>query len=433
MDTSPPLNNQDLQQQLDDLRTAVDNTTSFIFMKDLQGRYTFVNHQVQRFFGMPYEEIVGQDDALLFSLEASRDLKEIDEQVLSRGQTVEGQERNIIAATGEERYFWSVKRPLFDEQGAVRGLTGVCTDITDKIRLEKALREKQALLETVLDHAPACIYFKDPERRYVYLNQQTAALYGHDAEAMIGARDEDLLPPESADSCRRLDERVLASRESQSDEERLSDPDGNTRVYETHKVPILGEDGSFSGFIGFSRDITETRQLQSRLERMAHEDQLTGLPNRRRTEQILEEEVNRAHRNGQPLSLLALDLDHFKWVNDRHGHEVGDHVLIQVGMVLSERLRSTDTLGRWGGEEFFVILPDTRPEGAQQVAETLRETMASCVRVDDTPVTVSIGVTGYTREEGLNAFIQRADDMLYRAKHSGRNQVALISSQAAFR
>ncbi|MGM0451349.1 MAG: GGDEF domain-containing protein, partial [Pseudomonadota bacterium] len=139
------------------------------------------------------------------------------------------------------------------------------------------------------------------------------------------------------------------------------------------------------------------------------------------------------HRNGRPLSLLALDLDHFKWVNDRHGHDVGDQVLVQVGVVLGERLRSTDTLGRWGGEEFFVILPDTDIEGAQQVAETLRESMASCVHVDGTPVTVSIGVTGYTREEGLKAFIQRADDILYQAKHSGRNQVALISSHAALR
>lgn len=433
MDTTTPLDTMALRQQLDGLRTAVDNTDSFIFMKDLEGRYTFANHQVQRLFGMSMEDIIGQDDTILFSLEASRDLKETDEQVLSQGRTLECQERNIIAATGEERYFWTVKQPLFDGQGSVRGLAGVCTEITEKIQLEKALREKQALLETALDHAPACIYLKDSDRRYVYLNQQTAALYGHEAETIIGSRDEDLLAPESAESCRQLDDRVLASHESQTNEERLPDQNGNTRVYETHKVPIIGEDGAFTGVIGFSQDMTETRQLQNQLDRMAHEDQLTGLPNRRRTEQILEEEINRAHRNGQPLSLLALDLDHFKWVNDRHGHDVGDHVLVQVGVVLGERLRSTDTLGRWGGEEFFVILPDTHPEGAQQVAETLRETMASCVQVDSTPVTVSIGVTEYSREEGLKAFIQRADDILYRAKHSGRNQVALISSHAAFR
>lgn len=433
MDTTTPRDTMDLRQQLDDLRTAVDNTGSFIFIKDRQGCYTFVNHQVQRLFGMSMDEILGQDDSIFFSLEASRDLKEVDEQVLGQGRPLECQERNIIAATGEERFFWTVKRPLFDEQGAVRGLAGVCTDITEKIQLEKALREKQTLLETVLDHAPACIYLKDPERRYVYLNQQTAALYGHEAKAMIGSRDEDLLTPESAESCRQLDDRVLASREPHTDEERVSDPNGNTRVYETHKVPIIGEDGAFTGFIGFSQDMTEARQLQKKLDRMAHEDQLTGLPNRRRTEQILEEEINRSHRTGQPLSLLALDLDHFKWVNDRHGHDVGDHVLIQVGVVLGERLRSTDTLGRWGGEEFFAILPDTGPEGAQQVAETLRETMASCVQVDNTPVTVSIGVTEYTEEEGLKAFIQRADNILYRAKHSGRNQVALISSHAAFK
>ena len=433
METGKPHSTTDNHRQLDDLRATVDSIGSFIFMKDAHGRYTYVNERVRDLFDLPEEAILGRDDSTFFSLDQSRDLRENDQQVLLQGQTIETQERNVLAATGEERWFWTVKRPLFRTDGSIRGMSGVCTDITEKVQLERALREKQDLLETVLDHAPACIYLKDPERRYIYLNHRTATLYGREPDAIVGARDEDLLPRETADNCRELDQRVLATREPQRGEETFRTDDGVERVYETHKVPLLSGEGGFTGFIGFSQDMTETRQLRQRLERMAHEDQLTGLPNRRRTEQVLEEEINRVHRSSQPLSLLALDLDHFKWVNDQHGHEVGDQVLIQVGVTLGARLRSTDTLGRWGGEEFFVILPATDLTGAQQVAETLRQTTETCIHAGGTPVTVSIGVTQYDQSQSLRAFIQHADGLLYHAKHSGRNQVALISSQAAFR
>ena len=433
METPEPLDTRDALQQLQDLQATVDSVGSFIFMKDRHGRYTYANQRVQALFDLPLDAILGRDDSAFFSLDASRDLQENDRQVLVHGRTIETEERNVIVGTGEERWYWTVKRPLFSADGSVRGMAGVSTDITEKVQLEKALREKQKLLETVLDHSPACIYLKDTERRYVYLNQHTASLYGHTAETIIGQRDEDVLPSASADSCRHLDERLLATCQPQSDEEAVSDQNGTPRIYETQKVPLVSEDGALTGFIGFSRDMTETRRLQKRLERMAHEDQLTGLPNRRRTKQILEEEINRSHRSGQPLSLLALDLDYFKWVNDQHGHDVGDQVLVQMGITLSERLRSTDTLGRWGGEEFFVILPETGAEGARQVAETLRQTSASCVLIGETPITVSIGVTEYKLTESLRTFIQRADSILYEAKYSGRNQVSMISSQAALR
>lgn len=433
METPEPLDTGDALQQLQDLQATVDSIGSFIFMKDCYGRYTYANQRVQALFGLPMDAIVGRDDSAFFSLDVSRDLRVNDETVLNHGRTVESEEHNVIANTGEERWYWSVKRPLFNADGSIRGMAGISTDITEKIQLEEALREKQKLLETVLDHSPACIYLKDTDRRYVYLNQQTASLYGHEAETIIGRRDEDVMPSADAENCRHLDERIMATCEPQSNEDEVSDQHGSARIYETHKVPLINDDGTLTGFIGFSRDMTETRRLQQELERMAHEDQLTGLPNRRRTERILKEEINRSHRSGQPLSLLALDLDHFKWVNDQHGHDVGDQVLVQIGVTLSERLRSTDTLGRWGGEEFFVILPETGAEGARQVAESLRQTSVSRVQVGDTPVTISVGVTEYKHTEGLRAFIQRADSILYEAKYSGRNQVSLISSQAALR
>ncbi|XOZ34134.1 PAS domain-containing protein [Halomonadaceae bacterium KBTZ08] len=433
MESSKSAATMDTRQQLEDLRTTVDSIGSFVFMKDREGRYTYVNQRVQALFGCSMDAIIGKDDSAFFSLADSRDLKENDYQVLIQGRTIETQEYNVIAETGEERWYWTIKRPLYNDDGTIRGMAGVSTDITEKIRLEKALREKQKLLGTVLDHAPACIYLKDTDRRYVYLNQHTACLYGQKPENILGRRDEEILPPTSAENCRILDERLLNTHQPQSAEEELPDQNGNLRIYETQNVPLRNEEGGFTGFIGFSRDITETRHLQQKLERMAHEDQLTGLPNRRRTEVILEEEINRVYRTGEPLSLLTLDLDYFKWVNDHHGHDTGDQVLIQLGITLTERLRETDTMGRWGGEEFFVILPATDQDGARQVAETLRQTTASCIRVGDIPITVSIGVTEYDTREGLRTLIKRADNILYHAKHSGRNQVALISSQAAFR
>lgn len=178
--------------------------------------------------------------------------------------------------------------------------------------------------------------------------------------------------------------------------------------------------------------LTQTRdQLQEallRIEQIAWKDELTQLPNRRNIMEKLEEEIHRAGRYHKGLSVFLLDIDYFKQVNDCHGHQAGDFVLRKCAEVLSGALRESDSIGRYGGEEFLGILPETSLEGAMAQANRFREQIENA-RFAVAPnvtlkITVSIGVTPYrTGCETLTALLSCADDALYQAKQSGRNRV----------
>lgn len=176
-------------------------------------------------------------------------------------------------------------------------------------------------------------------------------------------------------------------------------------------------------FDGVLEDVTRQRELERELEYQARYDELTGLANRRHCDTLLRTEVERCERYGQPLSMLMLDLDHFKHVNDEHGHAAGDELLKQVARCIGEQLRRTDVAARWGGEEFVVLLPATRLGGATQLAEKLRAAVSRTATNDGHGVTASIGCGEYVRGEARDAFLRRLDGALYAAKDAGRDRV----------
>ncbi len=161
----------------------------------------------------------------------------------------------------------------------------------------------------------------------------------------------------------------------------------------------------------------------AQLEQLAVSDTLTGLSNRLRLDRVLGEEAARHARSGAPVSLILLDLDHFKSVNDRHGHPVGDHVLVTIGGVLKAGSRQTDEVGRWGGEEFLVVCRDTDLAGARALAQKLRERIAAQHFGDVGPRTASFGVAQLADGEDVASLVSRADVALYRAKSAGRDRV----------
>lgn len=165
----------------------------------------------------------------------------------------------------------------------------------------------------------------------------------------------------------------------------------------------------------------------SDLEDLAYRDELTELPNRRGASRQIDVLISRSRRHGHQLALLLIDADRFKSVNDEHGHAVGDVVLRELATRLRERVRREDVVGRWGGEEFVVALPETTPDGAAAVAESLRAAISKTPIVADDvtlDVTVSIGVAAWTGEE-LDDLVDRADRALYAAKAAGRDRVVL--------
>jgi diguanylate cyclase (GGDEF)-like protein len=171
-------------------------------------------------------------------------------------------------------------------------------------------------------------------------------------------------------------------------------------------------------------------QLNVQLQQLVHTDDTTGLFNKRRLLEQLELEIARAKRYGEILSCLMLDLDHFKQINDTHGHQAGDEVLRQIGALFRQRLRVTDFVARYGGEEFTILLPCTDASGARRVAESLSSTIRNrefTIPNARTRLTISIGIACCTKFDRLDSqqVILRADRALYRAKRAGRDKICL--------
>lgn len=168
---------------------------------------------------------------------------------------------------------------------------------------------------------------------------------------------------------------------------------------------------------------TELTEKNKLLETLSISDRLTGLYNRLKLDQVLEEELARNKRGSSGFSVILLDVDHFKSVNDTFGHQVGDQVLIAIAKILKEGIREVDVVGRWGGEEFLIVCRETDQDGARVLAEKLRAAIAACSFPVVGTKTSSFGVAALRPQETVDALIARADSALYRAKDGGRNCV----------
>ncbi|PZA05762.1 MULTISPECIES: GGDEF domain-containing protein [unclassified Meiothermus] len=178
-------------------------------------------------------------------------------------------------------------------------------------------------------------------------------------------------------------------------------------------------------FLALINVYAQLREHMLTMEQLAHTDHLTRLANRRGLEPLLKQELQKAERYGLPLAVLLADLDHFKEVNDRYGHAIGDQVLREVALRLDHNLRQADTVARWGGEEFLILAPTTDLAQAEQLASRLVEVVRGEPVVGRIPVTISIGVSCYRVGDDLESLLQRADQALYRAKALGRNRLEL--------
>jgi diguanylate cyclase (GGDEF)-like protein len=201
---------------------------------------------------------------------------------------------------------------------------------------------------------------------------------------------------------------------------------------------VMAEITIIGGFISGLRGKLRQRNLElgkamEQIQELVNVDALTGVYNRRRLFEVITEECNRYSRIPGSFSLCLMDIDHFKEVNDTYGHQVGDAILQAVARSVSDGLRAIDCFGRYGGEEFLLVLPQTPLEGAQIKAERVREAIEALsfpAIADDFRVTVSIGVAEYHREESTDDTLLRADQALYAAKHDGRNNVKLAPAPA---
>lgn len=298
---------------------------------------------------------------------------------------------------------------------------------------EREAREARMMAERfslALDKIPTYIYMKDRQRRYIYANRPTLELFGVSEAELQGSDDNRFFPPETAAHLHDIDTRVLEHGEDTAEEVIAEQADGSRRVYWEIKTPIYedAEKTRIWGICGISTDITGHMELLEQLKAQASKDYLTGLSNRRHFMERGENELALARRYDHALSLLMIDIDHFKNINDSHGHKVGDSVLQQLADILRSSFRSVDIIGRIGGEEFAVLLPETAIQEALEVAERLRLSVEGTDLSQATGLplhfTISIGAVELgNRVIGLDGLLDLADMALYQAKQTGRNRV----------
>lgn len=301
-------------------------------------------------------------------------------------------------------------------------------------------------LQAAWQDAPIGIAIKSPDGRYLWVNPTAARLLGVSVERLQGAADDALFPPGLAERLQCGDAQALTRRVPVEDVVELASNSvqtaQNCRVLKyplgsfnapAEAIGVLllqqsAENGDISALRQALGTLEQTnRELRSaldELEYLASTDKLTGAWNRRRLEEAAGDEINRLERYGHPVSALMLDIDHFKSINDTHGHAIGDRVLVRLAATLRGSFRRSDSLSRWGGEEFIVLCPHTGLSMATLLAERLRKSIAlesfpQCGRI-----TVSIGVAECRLGESWEQWFRRADEALMRAKRNGRNRVA---------
>ena len=268
-----------------------------------------------------------------------------------------------------------------------------------------------------------------------YVNPAFTALTGYRPEEIIGKSTRLLHGPQTdAETVARVRAAMQAERPIRVELLHYTKA-GEQHWLDINVVPLRGAHGQVTHFAAIERDLTATKQLQEELTRLANTDVLTGLLNRRRFMECASTEFARAERYRRELAILMLDIDHFKSINDTHGHAAGDQTLKAMAHCMQQVLRTSDWPARWGGEEFAILMPETTLAGAALLAERLRAELAALViEVPGAPLrfTISAGVTARIDDDRhFMALMERADAALYAAKHAGRNRVHIHDASAS--
>ncbi|MFO7550977.1 MAG: EAL domain-containing protein, partial [Haliea sp.] len=339
-------------------------------------------------------------------------------------------EYRVLFADDTERWLYGDSVPHETADDSVTWY-GVITDITDRKLNELALRAAHAETQRfrmAMDHLSSYVYMKDRESRYIYANRATLELFNVTQKDLPGSSDYDFFPPSTVRFLHQIDARVLAG-EQTTEEVAAPIPGGGHRYYLEIKTPIyeLDNSGAISGVLGISTDITLIKQHEEQLEHIAHYDALTDLPNRVLLADRLQQAMARAQRRDRHLAVVYLDLDGFKFINDKHGHGAGDQLLIAVASRMKAILREEDTLSRLGGDEFVAVLLDFADVESSTVLLTrLLDAAAQPLVVDGRTleVSASIGITFYPQAEPVEAdqLLRQADQAMYQAKLLGKGR-----------
>jgi diguanylate cyclase (GGDEF)-like protein/PAS domain S-box-containing protein len=417
------------------LEQIIDNVPLAITVKDAdQLRFVMMNKTSEQYWGVPRTEAIGKTVADLFGEELARYVANRDKSALEADGPVYLGEHRKVGRGDQDLTFSSRRVALRDERGKPTYVLGVMEDVTERRRAEDDLRRTRAFLDTVIENVPAMLFVKDPnELRYILVNRTGERLLGVSREQIIGKSDHDLLPEAEADIAVARDRELLRSGAQSDivDEEQIHTPHNGTRLLSTKRIVVLDQDSKPQYLLGVAEDITERKLAEARIEHLAHFDSLTELPNRAAFTMHLEAAIQAAEKAGSGFSLLFLDLDRFKEVNDVFGHGVGDALLLEVAKRLKQAAAGA-FVARLGGDEFTLIVEGPQPASASAVAQRILELIAEEIQVEDRRLRagVSIGIALFPNDaQNASVLLANADAALYRAKGQARGSVRFFEAE----
>ena len=457
----------DLEAALADLRdsqrlflASVNAMQEGLIVQDRDGTILRYNASAARILGLSSEDLVGRTfsrPGWRFVREDGTDFPEEEHPqrtALRTGHAPPEVTLGLEKRPGLVQWLRIKAAPLFHAgEELPHAVVVTFTDVTEQKTSGDALRESQRFAESIAEHSTSIIFVFDLQTlSNTYSNRTVAEFLGYSTEK-VQALGDGLLPfmihPDDlpglrahlADFAGRADGEVVEF------EYRARHASGEWRwIWNRETVFKRLPDGAPSQILGTAQDVTERKATEQRfqdyavvlefqkqelekangqLEALATLDGLTGIKNHRAFQERLEEETSRAGRYGSPLSLLMLDVDHFKQYNDAFGHPAGDEVLKEVAGLMRECSRDTDVVARYGGEEFAVILPQTDPQGAAVIAERIRQAIEKAPWAGRA-VTASLGVATLDPAWTGGELIAAADRALYQSKTSGRNRVSVF-------
>jgi diguanylate cyclase (GGDEF)-like protein/PAS domain S-box-containing protein len=415
-------------------RTKAEEAYHAVVEHSLQGLYiiqkkriVFANSSYAEMLGYAVKELLSLSPKQVKNLVHPDDRELVSERYLNRLEGIAVSQRyeyRMIRKDGSQRWVEAV--PSLIEYRGLPAVQVALVDITERKEVEATLKNSEERYRTLVESSTDAILMLGRERDIITCNQAFLDLFGYRKEEVQGKSIRIMHPSEESfrnygKATYPLVERVGSLREEWD----LKRKDGTIFPAEIVTSPIRASDGTTTGYICISRDITKRKRAEEELEYMATHDVLTGFPNRTLFNDRLSMALTQARRSQKNLAVMMLDLDYFKDVNDSFGHSIGDQVLRAVSTRLTEVLRKGDTVARIGGDEFLLLLPDiVKVDYTTTIAHKVLQAFRQPFVLNDQPlyITTSIGIAIFP-DDGTDAdtLVKNADTAMYCAKDRGRD------------
>lgn len=417
-------------EQLSEIISLFDATRFGLVIVDAEGTIIGANKQLGALFEYPAEELLGKSAELFWQGFRRQHQYHLFFMNLAEQQDWQGE---LICKTRHGNIFPVHLSWHFQPEHKNIAL-GIFEDMTEQKRWESKILEARDRAERYLDISQAMIVALDRQGTITEINRRGCEIFAYDATEMIGQNWFEIAIPEVLRrSEMALFQAMLSGQEPahNSIESEVVAADGKIHHILWHHSLVEDEHGKISGTLSSGQDISRRKAAEEEILRLAMTDHLTGLLNRHSFYQRFNDNLKLARRNQLHVACIAIDLDHFKPINDQYGHQAGDKVLIRVAELMRTNFRETDSLGRLGGDEFSVVAVlsgdhSNLEDSLQRLLTAIRQPM----EIDDETVSIgaSIGVSYYPSDgDNMETLLRHADQALYQAKHGGRNRVESYS------